>query len=131
MADSVFDRASGPNLGLRDTVVLIQAGIEYHVNRLMLKRFGTDSFESERMNSKLMALNDVGIIDDTLRQDLIQIARIRHLFAHETDADGGEFLRLVSGIKRREDRGSDLRERFLAAVRPSCDLIRQRQEGLS
>jgi len=130
MTGSIFDEVFRLDLGLRGTVILIQAGIEYHVNRLMLKKFGTDSFESERMNSKLMALNDVGIIDGTLRQDLIQIARVRHLFAHSLDVNEAEFLGLLKGINRREDAGSGLRERFLSAARQSCRLLEQKQERM-
>ena len=137
-AGSIFEEASGAGLGLRGTVVLVQAGIEYHVNRLMLERFGTDSFESERINSKLMSLNDVGIIDDTLRQDLIQIARIRHLFAHRREVDRDELLALIRGINRRgekkdgreeDDPGQELRGRFLSAVRQSCRLIEEGRAG--
>jgi len=127
---TIFEEVSELDLGLRNTVILIQAGIEYHVNRLMLRKFGTDSFESERMNSKLMALNDVGIIDDTLRQDLIQIARIRHLFAHSLDVNEAEFLGLLRGINRREDADSGLREGFLSAARQSCRLLEQKQERM-
>lgn len=131
MGRSIFDEVSGMGLGLRDTVILVQAGIEYHVNLIMLERFGTDSFESERMNSKLMALNDAGIIDDRLRQDLIQIARIRHLFAHSLDAGEAEFLALLRGIKNGADSAGGLRERFLAATRRSFLSIMEKQRSLS
>ncbi len=131
MDESILDEVSGLDLGLRSTVALIQAGIEYHVNRIMLEEFGTDSFESERMNSKLMALNDVGIIDDTLRQDLIQISRIRHVFAHRLDVDEAEFVKLLGEISRGEDSGSTMREKFLAAARQSFEMIRQIQEDRS
>lgn len=95
------EAVSKAGLGLRDTVVLVHARIEYHVNAIMLHRFGTDSLESARMNAKLMSLSDVGIIDGTLRQDLIQIARIRHLFAHRLEVDAREVDGLVAGINRK------------------------------
>ncbi len=118
------------NLGLRDTVILVQAGIEYHVNLIMLRKFGTDSFESERMNSKLMAINDAGIIDDCLRQDLIQIARIRHLFAHSLVVDESKFLGLLGKINQVSDSGINLREKFLLATRYSFEAIMKKQEGM-
>lgn len=136
-SESILDRVAGMGLGLRDTVVLVHAGIEYHVNAIMLCRFGTGSLESARMNAKLMSLNDTGVIDGVLRQDLIQIARIRHLFAHSLDADTGEVDRLLAGINRRGavEKGRDAgpadgaelaRKRFLAAARPSYQLIMER-----
>lgn len=121
----MLDEAAGLGAGLRETVILTQAAIEYHVNRIMLHRFGTAALESGRINSKIMSLNDIGIIDGTLRQDLIQIARIRHHFAHRRNADEAAFLQLLGGIRRRDDAGGTLRERFLAAVRPSYTMILQ------
>lgn len=107
------------NLGLRETVILVQAGIEYHINRIMLHRFGTDSFESERINSKIMSLNDTGVINDTLRQDLIQIARIKHLFSHSINVDKVKFERMLGDIKKGRASEGTLRQRFLAAAKPS------------
>ena len=127
---SIFEKISNSDLDLRDTVILIQAGIEYHVNQLMLKKFGTDSFESERMNSKLMALNDVGIIDDTLRQNLIQIARIRHLFAHKLEVNDTEFTNLLKEISRKNDSGVTLREKFLSTIKQSYESIKQKDEEI-
>lgn len=127
---SLFDAVCGLDLDLRDTVILVQAGIEYHVNRIMLKRFGTSSFESGRMNSKAMALNDAGVIDARLRRDLIQVARIRHLFARSLDVDEGRFLGMLKEIGRGGTPDPGLRARFLSAVGPVYEEVRGKDEGL-
>ena len=127
---SLLDAVCRLDLDLRDTVILLQAGIEYHVNRIMLKRFGTSSFESGRMNAKAMALDDAGVIDGRLRQDLIQVARIRHLFARSLDVDEGRFLGMLKEIGRGGTTDPGLRARFLSAVGPVYEEIRGKDEGL-
>ncbi len=130
MIESIFDKVARLNLDLRSTVILIQAEVEYHVNQIMLKKFRTDSFESQRMNSKIIALYDTGIIDGTLRQDLIQIARIRHMFAHNLTVKETEFVAMLKKIKRKKDSGSTPRAKFLAAVKHSYELIKEKNAGM-